>query len=81
MFNYWSIKIIIFKIYLYIIILMNNITILQNIFIICLFIVLLISFYFFIDTLVFKNKDSSKIFSAWQFPMLLAIYVDTVYGL
>jgi hypothetical protein len=60
---------------------MNNITVLQNIFIICLFIVLLISFYFFIDTLVFKNKDSSKIFSAWQFPMLLAIYVDTIYGL
>ena len=60
---------------------MNNITVLQNIFIICLFIVLLISFYFFIDTLVFKNKDSLKIFSAWQFPMLLAIYVDTIYGL
>ncbi len=60
---------------------MNNSILIQNIFIICLFIVLIISFYFFIDTLVFKNKDNSKIFSAWQFPMLLAIFVDTIYGL
>jgi hypothetical protein len=60
---------------------MNNSILIQNIFIICLFIAVLISFYFFIDTLVFKNKSNSKIFSTWQFPMLLAIYVDTIYGL
>lgn len=60
---------------------MNNSTLIQNIFIICLFIALLLSFYFFIDTLIFKNKDNSKIFSTWQFPMILAIYVDTIYGL
>lgn len=60
---------------------MNNSILIQNIFIICLFIVLVISFYFFVDTLVFKNRDNSKIFSTWQFPMLLAIYVDTIYGL
>lgn len=60
---------------------MNNSILIQNIFIICLFIVLIISFYFFIDTLVLKNKDNSKIFSTWQFPMLLAIFVDTIYGL
>ena len=60
---------------------MNTSTLIQNIFIISLFIALLLSFYFFIDTLIFKNKDNSKIFSTWQFPMILAIYVDTIYGL
>ena len=60
---------------------MNTSTLIQNIFIISLFIALLLSFYFFIDTLIFKNKDNSKIFSTWQFPMILAIYIDTIYGL
>ena len=56
-------------------------TFLQKLFVICLFIALLLSFYFFIDVLVFKKKYHSKIFSTWQFPMLLAIFVDTIYGL
>lgn len=42
---------------------------------------LLISFYFFIDILVFTNKNHTDIFSTWQFPMLLAIYLDTIYKL
>lgn len=60
---------------------MLNNKLIQNIFILCLFIVLVISFYFFVDTLILKNKDNSKIFGTWQFPMLLAIYIDTIYGL
>jgi len=48
---------------------------------ICLFGALIISFYFFIDVLVFKNKKYSNIFSTWQFPMLLAIFIDTFYHL
>ena len=54
---------------------------LKVIFHFCLLTALLISFYFFIDILVFKNKHYSDIFSTWQFPMLLAIYIDTVYHL
>ena len=54
---------------------------LNNIFQVCLLTTLLISFYFFIDVLVFKNKHHSDIFSTWQFPMLLAIYLDTIYKL
>jgi hypothetical protein len=54
---------------------------LKVIFHLCLLTALLISFYFFIDILVFKNKHYSDIFSTWQFPMLLAIYIDTVYHL
>lgn len=42
---------------------------------------LLISFYFFIDILVFKNNKYKDIFSTWQFPMLLAIYIDIIYHL
>ena len=54
---------------------------LKVIFHFCLLTALLISFYFFIDILVFKNKHYSFIFSTWQFHMLLAIYIDTVYHL
>ena len=53
---------------------MSNI--IKKIFKYLLLIVLLISFYFFIDVLIFKNKDHYTIFTTWQFPMLLAIYVD-----
>jgi hypothetical protein len=60
---------------------MKNYILMQNLFIFSLLVALLISFYFFVDILVFKNKDNSKIFSSWQFPMLLAIYIDTVYNL
>ena len=60
---------------------MNKDTITQNVFIFCLFVAMLLSFYFFVDILVFKHKDYSQIFSTWQFPMLLAIFVDTIYGL
>lgn len=42
---------------------------------------LLISFYFFIDILVFKNTKYNDVFSTWQFPMLLAIYIDIIYHL
>lgn len=60
---------------------MKNIRFIQNLFMICLFIVLIISFYFFIDVLVLKNQDNSKIFGTWQFPMLLALFIDSYYGL
>lgn len=38
--------------------------------------VLLISFYIFIVVLLFKDNHYKDIFSAWQFPMLLALVVD-----
>jgi len=60
---------------------MKNSILLQNIFVLSLFVTVLISFYFFIDVLMFKNKDNSKLFNTWQFPMLLAIYIDIIYSL
>jgi hypothetical protein len=38
--------------------------------------VLLISFYIFIAVLFFKDNHYKDTFSAWQFPMLLALVVD-----
>jgi len=55
---------------------MSNI--IKKIFKLLFFIVLLISFYFFIDVLIFKNKDHYTVFTTWQFPMLLALYLDAI---
>jgi hypothetical protein len=57
----------------------NNLV--QNLFIFVLFISLLLSFYMFIDVIVFGNKTHANIFSTWQFPMLLALFLDTIYYL
>ena len=60
---------------------MVNKNIIHKMFIFILFICVLISFYFFVDAFILKNVKHLKIFNAWQFPMLLAIYVDTLYKL
>ena len=54
--------------------------IIQKIFIFSLFLSLLCSFYFFLDIIVFRNKHNSQIFTTWQFPMLFAIFIDTIYN-
>ena len=59
---------------------MNKNNILKYIFIFFLLGALLISFYFFIDILVLKNTHYSDIFNTWQFPMLLALYLDVIYS-
>jgi len=46
---------------------------------ISLLVTLLLSFYIFIEVVFFQDSDKKRIFSAWQFPMLLALYIDTVY--
>jgi len=53
--------------------------ILKYIFQFCLLGALILSFYFFIDVIVFKNKTYTDIFSTWQFPMLLALFMDVMY--
>ncbi len=37
---------------------------------------LLLSFYIFIVVILYKDSRYKDIFSAWQFPMLLALIVD-----
>ena len=48
----------------------------KSIFKILMFIIVLLSFYIFIMTLMLKSNDYKDIFSTWQFPMLLAIFLD-----
>jgi hypothetical protein len=41
-----------------------------------LFIALFLSFYIFIVNMYSKKNKYSHIFSTWQFPMLLALFLD-----
>lgn len=54
---------------------------LEFLFKIVLFIAVIISFYIFIQILVVKDLTYKKIFSTWQFPMLLAIFLEVLYGM
>lgn len=54
---------------------------LSHIFKFVLLVSLLISFYVFIDIVVFKKDTYKPLFSTWQFPMLLALYLDVIYSL
>ena len=51
----------------------------QILFVLLLLVCLLISFYMTIVTLFSKDNTHNRIFSVWQFPMLLAVLVDTIY--
>jgi|688.fasta_scaffold738093_2 hypothetical protein len=44
-----------------------------------LLIILIISFYIFVDVIILKNKTHLDSFSTWQFPMLLALYLNLHY--
>lgn len=56
-----------------------NLNCIQFIFVSLLLICLLISFYITIITLFSTDNTHNRIFSVWQFPMLLAVLVDTIY--
>jgi|UniRef100_A0A6C0LP04 hypothetical protein len=46
-----------------------------------LLISVMISFYVFIQILVVKDLTYKSMFSTWQFPMLLAIFIEVLYGM
>ncbi len=48
---------------------------------IVLLISVIISFYVFIQILVVKDLTYKSMFSTWQFPMLLAIFIEVLYGM
>lgn len=56
-----------------------NLNSIQILFVSLLFVCLLISFYIMVTTLFSKDNTHNHIFSAWQFPMLLAIFIDIIY--
>ena len=41
-----------------------------------LILTLFLSFYIFISVTIYKSPTHKSIFSTWQFPMLLAIFLD-----
>lgn len=52
---------------------------LGEIFKILLFIVMMMSFYIFVMKVVIKSNDFKGIFSSWQFPMMLALFLDVAF--
>ena len=56
-----------------------NLNCIQFIFVSLLLVCLLISFYISVVTLFSTDNTHNRIFSVWQFPMLLAVLVDTIY--
>ena len=40
---------------------------------------LILSFYIFIRAIFFEDDEKKRMFNSWQFPMLLALYIDAVY--
>jgi len=55
----------------------NKLNKIQALFVVLLSCCLVISFYIMVVTLFSKNNTHNRIFSVWQFPMLLAIFIDT----
>ena len=56
-----------------------NLNFIQTIFVLLLLVCLIISFYITFVTLFTSDNTHNRIFSAWQFPMLLAIFIDIIY--
>jgi hypothetical protein len=44
-----------------------------------LFIAVIGSCYIFIITIIFKERTFAGFFNTWQFPMLLAIFIDSAF--
>ena len=52
---------------------------LENIIVLCLFIATVGTAYIFIATLFLNDSTFSGFFTSWQFPMLLAIFIDSAF--
>ena len=52
---------------------------LKQLILLCLFIAMLGTGYIFILTIFFNDNTYLGFFNSWQFPMLLAIYIDAAY--
>jgi hypothetical protein len=52
---------------------------LETIIVLCLFISTVGTAYIFVVTLFFNDSTYSGFFTSWQFPMLLAIFIDSAF--
>ena len=44
-----------------------------------LLLALILSIYIFVKTLVLKHDEHARLFNNWQLPMILALYLDSIY--
>ena len=54
--------------------------ILHKILILSLLVALITSFLIFFNTVILNGKDHRDIYNTWQFPMILAVFLDTAYN-
>ncbi len=52
---------------------------LEHLIVLCLFIATLGTGYIFIVSIIFRDTTYAGFYNSWQFPMLLAIFIDTAY--
>lgn len=53
--------------------------ILETIILLCLFIATLGTAYIFVVTIILNDTTYAGFYSSWQFPMLLAIFIDSAF--
>lgn len=52
---------------------------LENLILLCLFIATLGTGYIFVVTIIFRDTTYAGFYNSWQFPMLLAIFIDSAF--
>lgn len=52
---------------------------LEKLIILCLFIATVGTAYIFIVTIIFNDSTYAGFYSSWQFPMLMAIFIDAAF--
>lgn len=52
---------------------------LEPLILLCLFVATLGTGYIFLLTIIFKDNTYSGFYNSWQFPMLLAIFIDAAF--
>ena len=52
----------------------------KDILLVSLFISMVLTGYVFVQTTVLKNNEYKLFYNSWQFPMILAIFIDLKYG-
>lgn len=52
---------------------------LEYLIVLCLFIATIGTGYIFVVSIIFKKNTYAGFYNSWQFPMLLAIFIDTAF--
>ena len=58
---------------------MRSRSLLESIILLCLLIATIGTGYIFIITIIFKDTTYAGFYNSWQFPMLVAIFIDSAF--